>query len=1354
MSTDAERELQDLTNTMTEVVKLMKEVQEKYTRAKENVSLKKFSISRRNELEKLRESSQRHKMLLTSTLLKKKLGKQLSTLSKKLLVDRAIKRRSQNQEIHAKNAKKLSQKREVVKHRIKFLEVLKDIRRSARRERFAERCEDVSRPEQYETFSQHFTQVKKMLFRNTVMNTHFKVKKEYQREFILFNEKRAFIAKFLYHKLIDIVNTFKSENPANNHDNIGIKCKINFESATGSVKKNFVLKSFDGRHVVDKNGLHTLYDKLTNEINYLICTLPTNCEDIDYILRLVSIDLMLYNNGSQGGCSDNQKTIKLKRGNLKLVNLKSTNNNCLLKCFMKLSKNHSGERCDSIRKIIQERLPNPLPDLEVGNKIDIKTIPLIADYFDCGYSLINAECEYLVEEYHPERKVMVNLCLLLNHYYLVEMEKPAKQSCRECGKKVLNLEGHQCNIQTKNYYTRRIKKQKAIYKRNIKVDTSKYIEDYYKKVIVFDYETYVNPSDKLIPYAVGYKTMNSKEVHLSYSEGQGDFCNPPTKDCNDEFFNYLMNEVKQDSIITAYNGSGFDYQILLETLNKHNITPTKLVLNNGSILKLEFVNNKNKVLKSFDLFKFLNCSLEKACMDFRTQHTKSEFDHSLMSSWDKVSEHRVKVLEYLKLDVLSLEDVIYEAHQCMLKKFQVDMFDFFTTSHLAYEIWVRTVLSEILLPSSWEDYEFTRDAVIGGRTYPAKQVYESPHLAEINTVLENKQLSPEERKAKIAEIYKKAIKTGEYLFNGDVCSLYPAAMFFYRYPIGKYRNISSPEQAKLEFESKKLGIFHVRYIANKDIAVAPFATKSEESGMLSWDLCDGERNLTSVDIENAISCGYQFEFLGKALVWDKSDYIFHDYVEEMSKWKKEASEQGLGTQRSFAKLLQNGLYGKLLMKAITDSLKICGNIDDLSEFMAKHEIVDWNIFGEMLLVNGECRDEDKEKRIKKPTQLGAFVLAYSRTIMLNYIKTMAPNLDFIPFFYTDTDSLHIHGSYVAVLTKHGIIGSKLGQLSNDTPGNGIIVREINLGPKLYAYWYITPDGEYREVMKAKGIKKKLLETKFYEYRLANQTSIYDKVKTVKTDSPSFDKAWAELRGIQEDRDDNFVVEWNALKKYTKSVPSADKENFGHFTIKSVNMKRTFAKNVWDGMTLKNNVFLPKSSTLLNTDVRERNFSTEGKLGPIFKIGDVEDPQFKPTTVPKKFDVARLNLIRKNAWFKKNAAWLKSQWEIALKSNQGIKQVAEELTSAQAMLRKIKNKSPTAKEPIKSQILALKTQLASLKEGYRENLYRGTASLVSGESNASNRTVRVTLHEPQVEIIDDDIDNESIGDIDNDYDDYY
>jgi len=117
------------------------------------------------------------------------------------------------------------------------------------------------------------------------------------------------------------------------------------------------------------------------------------------------------------------------------------------------------------------------------------------------------------------------------------------------------------------------------------------------------------------------------------------------------------------------------------------------------------------------------------------------------------------------------------------------------------------------------------------------------------------------------------------------------------------------------------------------------------------------------------------------------------------------------------------------------------------DFYRKYDVTNIECLDDnRLLMSGEAIE--KEERITKPSQLGAFVLSFSRRIMLTYFKAIDPSLKSNVFTYTDTDSLHITGENHKKLLEMGYIKTKkeakLGYLCSDIKNEGIIISENNL----------------------------------------------------------------------------------------------------------------------------------------------------------------------------------------------------------------------------------------------------------------------------------------------------------------------
>jgi hypothetical protein len=240
-----------------------------------------------------------------------------------------------------------------------------------------------------------------------------------------------------------------------------------------------------------------------------------------------------------------------------------------------------------------------------------------------------------------------------------------------------------------------------------------------------------------------------------------------------------------------------------------------------------------------------------------------------------------------------------------------------------------------------------------------------------------------------------------------------------------------------------------------------------------------------------------------------------------------------------AKLFLNSLYGKTLQKAIFSVTKVVNNVFEFNKFVSEHDLNEFSALDNKLLVTGEVKSVKKTDKITKPCQLGAFVLAYSRRIMLTYMKAVDPSLKSCVFTYSDTDSLHITGESYFKLLELGYIKEKkkaqLGYLCSDIKNEGLIFYEKNLAPKTYEYFYIDNNGDIKEmetgVMKCKGIPKKCLNHKLYDSKEATE------------------------------------VKFDGLQKKHKHLTKADVEKgVSHFSIVNTHQKRTFNKTSWTGMT--------------------------------------------------------------------------------------------------------------------------------------------------------------------------------------------
>jgi hypothetical protein len=213
----------------------------------------------------------------------------------------------------------------------------------------------------------------------------------------------------------------------------------------------------------------------------------------------------------------------------------------------------------------------------------------------------------------------------------------------------------------------------------------------------------------------------------------------------------------ENKILTAYNGSGFDFYFLIDQLSQRDVKIENIILSNGKVMSFTFGNN-NKV---FDLYLFIMSSLDRACKDFKITNAKSSFNHNNIKNWDNVEGYKEEVLPYLKLDVMALKELFETFNDMIYELFKTNITKYVTASHMGYEIWTNSLQDIVEIPDDMDKYNFIKLATFGGRCYPMQQEFKSKHYDDIV----NKTMSYEELK-----------KTDEFIFNADVTSLYPASM--------------------------------------------------------------------------------------------------------------------------------------------------------------------------------------------------------------------------------------------------------------------------------------------------------------------------------------------------------------------------------------------------------------------------------------------------------------------------------------------------------------------------------------------------------------------------------------------------
>lgn len=743
-----------------------------------------------------------------------------------------------------------------------------------------------------------------------------------------------------------------------------------------------------------------------------------------------------------GGCNSSSHMKKTKKGESIVIQPRASNNNCFFECVSDMIdlgdiKKNRYNTCRAKFDI----LPNTMISIS-------KAIEIFTKYRKSGASIriTSPTGEKFCVGISPYREIYLNN----DHYEIRDIRK--KNKCPDCLKIYYNE--HKCNNKRISYVNSKIFKKDKDNRRYLLCNSKTEPNNGNNMVLHYDIETYRYTSEGVDlhethrPYIVGWVFKDRYKILT------GD-------DCIEKFVDMLI-ALPSETYINAFNGSNFDHYFIFKEFIKRNIIPKKNIINNGSIISFEYNN-----FKLFDLARHLPIDkLGNLLESFDCYTRKGDFNHDLACRWEDMSENlRHECVSYLESDVLGLKELYEKINNDIFTKHGKNISSYISTSSLTFDLWKKNISGKYLieLPNIKEEVYY-REAIRGGRTYKSKHEFKSVQYDDFTAG----NCSYDEIK--------------DYIVDCDVVSLYPSAMANFEYPVGCSQPLKEDE-----FEMKgKIGIYDIDYKANKNLAHS-IGGRRDENG-LKWDLKDSSGVYTSVDIEDMINCGYEVK-IKSGFYWNDTAPIFKDYINEQFANKNYEAKMGRkkGAAYSIAKLFMNAIYGKMIQRPIYTVTNFIENNTEYWNFWGKNYISDIEEVGDKWVISGTPRNPSSlERCITKPTHLGALVLAYSRRIMLNYMKEANPHFDSTDkikqmqndIYYTDTDSLQMHALNVKNIKRFG--GDSLGDLSDDLGGCKII-RGVWIAPKLYMLVYITKDSDKLHYhMRGKGLNKKDLTQEKFE----------------------------------------------------------------------------------------------------------------------------------------------------------------------------------------------------------------------------------------------------------------------------------
>jgi hypothetical protein len=856
-----------------------------------------------------------------------------------------------------------------------------------------------------------------------------------------------------------------------------------------------------------------------NLINYVDLTTSQNVNYTHFIDR-IKIQIIRENSG---GCntSGNDK-ITVECGVKTIAPKRSSNNNCLFDCLKQLDVideqiygNFNKANHNKVRKEFRIE-PNKTIPITTALKIfkkyrNAKSIPL---------EIVNMETKKSSFSNRNVEKTTRNTISLENGHYTIKSSYPLLK-CDNCLQTYRTV--HNCNLNRASYAHAKIKKSgRILLSHQFKAE-----ENNKDDIIHYDLESVPMP---LNYFPTENLSSESKiEIHNYYIAGfndGNDFRTFEGVDCIKKFVDYLLirsdkrvDEAKErlryneqytmaetsynnmklsqkermkkkviiDKLlkaeikplyVNAFNGANFDHYAIYNEFIKRNIKPDKSIINNGAIIKFEY---KNLIL--FDICKHLTGGLSANLKSFKCNIVKGDFDHTdkrLKKGWEYMpDELKNDCLKYLHADVMGLKELYEKLNNTIHTNHGINITKYISTSSLTFNLWKEHYMNSqecnvaekeqksidfINLPTLEQEQAF-RQSVRGGRTYKSKHSFTS------------------EQYSQFLDGTKNFDDINDYLIDADVVSLYPTAMAKYKFPVGECKKLLEGEH-----EMKgEMGVYLINFTTNKNLQHSIGGRRGDD-GSLKWDLKDGSGYYTSVDIEDMNANGYEVEIVS-GYYWMKTGYIFKEFIEKLFV-EKQNSEKG-SVQYALAKLFMNALYGKMIQRPIYNKTKTISTNSEYWAFWTHHNITGVEEVGDSAtswIVYGTAKDDVKMERcITKPTHLGAFILAYSRRIMLGYMKESNPHFDSTDenkkiendFYYTDTDSLQIHVKNAKLMKNLG--NKELGGITDDLGDDSKIIRGIWIAPKLYMLEYVKKgDKSIHYHFRGKGLNTDSLNVESFE----------------------------------------------------------------------------------------------------------------------------------------------------------------------------------------------------------------------------------------------------------------------------------
>lgn len=555
--------------------------------------------------------------------------------------------------------------------------------------------------------------------------------------------------------------------------------------------------------------------------------------------------------------------------------------------------------------------------------------------------------------------------------------------------------------------------------------------------------------EKLIPYCISILRLN---IETGEHTAPVLFENSPglaegEHDCYEQMFDFLARaqepEARGRIQVFAHNGGKFDNVF---ARCARNVKFLKNICSGATIKSLELVPvaNPGLIIVLKDTLPFTLMSLKNLAKQVKATTQKLDFDIAAKPlSFYLDPANRSGWVEYVHTDTICLAECMVKMEQAY-RKLNQSLTNNIGVPSIAWKTeWNMSLgLQEQYVPKSPSLVQLIRDSTYGGRVV---------HWMK-------------EWKAEGAEGAE-----GDPLICLDGNSLYPSAMYLFRYPIGRPSLIpkeclGSGAEALERFQKEMIGDSRRMFIISCTVEIPnmqfPIYPVRSRLGTLIYPVGIVTGSYNSVDLAEMLKDGCVIRNISHGVYWAKSEKIFSNFVkklyDERNRLKKEGNEM-----EYVWKIILNSSYGKFL-ESIDSFTKY---VDE--DFIKAHGLKEWQY---LKLANGQYEYKGRlaHPTVRKPSHLGSFILGYSRKIMSNLIDGIGRE----NIAYGDTDSIYCRKSALSGIRENG----DLGGFKNDY-GEGKEIREAVFAD--YKRYYV----EITSSTGAKEIKAKMNGANFNQARI-------------------------------------------------------------------------------------------------------------------------------------------------------------------------------------------------------------------------------------------------------------------------------